>query len=231
MQLTILIIEDDPIDLISIKAKIRELGYDEPVTSDHKTDLNHLIEKTNPQLVISDIYYDQKPLGLSLIDICKAHNNIPLILITADTRFDTYNQAHKHEQVAYLVKPFHHFTLKTCIDMVMEHSKAIAPAEDRFMFVKGYGNEKVKLNYKNILFIRAEGNFCHIQCQKEQYMIRTSLTKLDDELCKDFIRVHKRFIINKMHVKKIASDHLTIELNEIPIGRKYKGSIPEVLLG
>jgi len=231
MQLNILIIEDDPIDLVSIKAKIRELGYDEPITSDHKADLNLLIQTLKPQLVISDIYYDKKPLGLSLIDICKAHNNIPLILITADTRFDTYHLAHKHEQVAYLVKPFHHFTLQTCIEMVMQHSKAIAPENGKFMFVKGYGNEKVKLNHRDILFIRAEGNFCHIQCQEKQYLVRTSLTKLDEELCSNFIRVHKQFIVNKTHVKKIGSDHVTIEMNDIPVGRKYKGSIPGELLG
>ena len=41
--INILVIEDDPIDLISIKAKIRELGYDEPVVSDHNTDMEMLI--------------------------------------------------------------------------------------------------------------------------------------------------------------------------------------------
>ena len=90
--LNILVIEDDPIDLISIKAKIKELGYSEPVVSAHNTDLDRLVRKTNPQLVISDIYFDKKPLGLALIDICIGLD-IPLILITADTRVDTYNLA------------------------------------------------------------------------------------------------------------------------------------------
>ena len=207
--LNILVIEDDPIDLISIKAKIRELGYDEPVVSDHNTDMEMLINKTNPQLIISDIYYDNKPLGLTLIDICDSLD-IPLILMTADTRVDTFNLANKNHKVTYLVKPFHHLTLQTCIDMVLKGVNTMSAANGNFCYVKDYDNKKVKLNYKDILFIKAEGNFCHIQCQQEHYMIRISLAHFGQELDEQFVQVHKSFIVNKVHVEKIASNHMVI---------------------
>lgn len=223
----ILVIEDDPIDLISIKAKLRELGHAEPVVSAHNTDLEALVKKTNPQLVISDIYFDKKPLGLNLIDICIAQD-IPLILITADTRVDTYNLANKHHKVTYLVKPFHHLTLQTCIDLVMKGVNTMTPADEYFCYVKDYANNKVKLNYRDILFIRADGNFCHIQCQHDHYMIRISLAHFSEQLDSQFVQVHKSFIVNKTHVNKIAHNHIIMISQEIPIGRKYRNAVSEL---
>ncbi|HEX2682458.1 MAG TPA: response regulator transcription factor [Ferruginibacter sp.] len=225
--LKILVIEDDPIDLISIKAKIRELGYPEPVTSSHDTDLEALVTTTNPQLIISDIYYNKKPLGLALIDICLSHD-IPLILMTADTRVDTYNLANKHHNVTYLVKPFHYLTLQSCIDLVMKGMNTMTPADEHFCYVKDYANNKVKLHYRDILFIRADGNFCHIQCQLEHYMIRISLAHFSEQLDDQFVQVHKSFIVNKAHVNKIAHNHIIIITQEIPIGRKYRNVVAEI---
>jgi DNA-binding LytR/AlgR family response regulator len=225
--LSILVIEDDPIDLISIKAKIRELGYPEPIISAHNTDLDLLVRQTNPQLVISDIYYENKPLGLALIDICDSLD-IPLILMTADTRVDMFNQANKEHKVAYLVKPFHHLTLQTCIDMLLKGLKTFAPGDDNFCYVKDYANNKVKLNYRDILYIKSKGNFCHIQCQHDHYMIRISLAKFGEELDNQFVQVHKSFIVNKTHVDKIANNHVIIIKQEIPIGRKYRHFVSEL---
>ncbi len=225
--LNILVIEDDPIDLISIKAKIKELGYNDPVVSSHDTDLDALVRNTNPQLVICDIYFDKKPLGLGMIDICLSLD-IPLILMTADTRVDTYNLANKHHMVTYLVKPFHYLTLHTCIDLVMKGMKTMLPADEHFCYVKDYANNKVKLYYRDILFIRADGNFCHIECQHEHYMIRISLAKFSEELDEQFVQVHKSFIVNKTHVHKIAHNHVIIIKQEIPIGRKYRNAVLEL---
>ncbi|MGG9970954.1 LytR/AlgR family response regulator transcription factor [Ferruginibacter sp. SUN002] len=230
MTFTILVIEDDPIDLISIKAKLRELGYDEPVVADQKADINSIMQATTPQLVISDIYYDHKPLGLALIDICKTYNT-PLILITADTRFDTYNLASQHDKVTYLVKPFHHFTLKTCIDMLLTQVSTQASADDKFYFVKDYTNHKVKLNYKDIMFLESDGNACHIHCMKDKYLMRMSLAKLGAELDDRFVQVHKSYIVNRDNVSKISAAHLQVATHEIPIGRKYKGEIVKLYPG
>lgn len=223
----ILVIEDDPIDLISIKAKIKALGYTDPVTADHSADFNLLIQQTNPQLIISDIYCDHKPVGLNMIEICDLLD-IPLILVTADTRVETYNLACKNHRVTYLVKPFHHLTLQTCIDMVTSGVNIMAPAEGDYCYVKDYKNNKVKLCYKDILFIRAEGNFCYIQCSHVNYMIRMSLAHFISELSDQFVQVHKSFIVNKLHVEKIANNHVVIIKQEIPIGRKYRSVVSEL---
>lgn len=227
MAIDILVVEDDPIDLISIKAKIRELGYNEPVFVDHKADFPALIQKIKPHLIISDIYYDKKPLGLALIDICKEHN-IPLILMTADTRFDTFNLANQHDKVTYLVKPFHHFTLQSCIDMVMMHVKVTAPVDEKYFFVKDYTNNKVKLNYRDIMYLESDGNVCYIHCVKDKYMMRLSLAKLTAGLDERFIQVHKSFIVNRDNITKISADHVEIGKHEIPIGRKYKQEINKI---
>ena len=221
---TILVIEDDPIDLISIKAKIKELGYNDPVVSDYNRDLYLLIQKVNPDLIISDVYFENKPHGLELIDISDALVK-PLILITADTRKEIFDLANKLHKVTYMVKPFHHLTLQSCIDMVMKDTNAIIPFDDKFCYVRDYTGRKVKLNYSGILFIKADGNFCHIQCMTEHYMIRISLAKFSQELDSGFVRVHKSFIVNKKYVESITSNYLIVVKQEIPIGRKYRHSV------
>ncbi|MES2430368.1 MAG: LytTR family DNA-binding domain-containing protein [Bacteroidota bacterium] len=227
MKLKILVVEDDPIDLISIKAKIRELGYEEPLVADQKADIPAILKNENPQLVISDIYYDKKPLGLALIDICKS-SNIPLILMTADTRFDTFTLANQHDKVTYLVKPFHHFTLQTCIDMVLANVKPVT-SDDKYFFVKDYTNNQVKLSYNEILFLESDGNSCHIHCTKNHYMLRMSLAKINAELDERFMQIHKSFIVNKNNISKASNTHLLIEKHEVPIGRKYRKDFFNIL--
>lgn len=223
----ILVIEDDPIDLISIRAKIKALGYDEPFVSDHEADFSKLVQEVNPQLVISDIYYDNKPVGLAMVDVCD-ELDIPLILVTADTRTETFNLANKSHKVTYMVKPFHHLTLQTCIDKVMLEENTVSPADGDFCYVKDYTNKKVKLHYRDIFYIRSEGNFCNIQCQHVNYMIRMSLAHIITELDDHFVQVHKSFVVNKAHVDSITNNHIIIIKQEIPIGRKYRNAVSEL---
>ena len=58
-------------------------------------------------------------------------------------------------------------------------------------------------------------------------MIRISLAHFGQELDEQFVQVHKSFIVNKVHVEKIASNHMVIIKQEIPIGRKYRNVVTE----
>lgn len=54
---------------------------------------------------------------------------------------------------------------------------------------------------------------------------------LDTTLPKNgFLRVHRSYLINQMHVKSIEKNHLFVPNEEIPIGENYKDSVKKMLI-
>lgn len=223
----ILVVEDDEIDQISMRVKLEQLGFQQPHITDYRDDLDSLFDTINPRLVISDIYFNKKPLGLSLIEACRLRK-IPLILITADTRFSTYDMAKQDELCTYLVKPFHQFTLQSSIDLLLKAFKNSEDPVSRFILIRDYNGKKNKIALKDILYVEAEGNFCRIHCMDTFYMVKKSLRMLSSELDTGFVQVHKSFLINRDHVTRFSNHDIMINNVDIPVGRKFKKNLDDV---
>jgi len=67
-----------------------------------------------------------------------------------------------------------------------------------------YKNSIIYLNQSDIYFIKSEENYCHIFTKQKEYFVRSSLRELTFNFTgTKLIRVHKQFIVNLEHVKKI----------------------------
>ena len=82
------------------------------------------------------------------------------------------------------------------------------------------GYEAVKLILDDVLFIKSENNYIDIQMTDKKYTIRQSLnTFLDEIKSKDFIRIHRSFIVNQTKITSKNSTSVFIENFEIPCSR------------
>ena len=81
--------------------------------------------------------------------------------------------------------------------------------------------------FDDIMYIESEGNYSFVNTLSKKYVIKKSLSQLIvDELTDDFLRVHQKFIVNKIYIKII--DETTIKLNDhlsLPIGKSYRKSL------
>ncbi|MDO6492494.1 MULTISPECIES: LytR/AlgR family response regulator transcription factor [unclassified Cellulophaga] len=98
------------------------------------------------------------------------------------------------------------------------------------VFVKS-DKKIIKVNFDDILYIEAYGNYIKIFADK---MILTpqTLSSFLEKLPDSFIRVHKSFIINFNKLKLIDGNQVILENNsKLPLGKLYRKSILDKVTG
>ena len=115
-----------------------------------------------------------------------------------------------------------------------------------FDFFDLFRKQKLKVSTQNIvyfieiddiLYLKAEGNYCKIYLQDNRQILTSKTLKYYSKQLtnKPFIRVHNSYFINIMKVagikKGIDSCIILSDQTEIPISRSYKESICQELIG
>jgi DNA-binding LytR/AlgR family response regulator len=156
-----------------------------------------------------------------------------VILTTAFSEFGA--ESYEYGITDYLLKPipFERF-LKAVNKIVIpkntsftkEQAEVKPTSEPTFIFFKA--DKKIhKYYFADILFIEGSGNYIKIHSQNDKpLMVLDKLTELLEKLpLRQFIRVHKSFIVNVTYIKKIEGNMLTIQDKVIPISASYKKNL------
>ena len=91
--------------------------------------------------------------------------------------------------------------------------------------------EFLNISYANILYVKAERNYVSIVTYgKQQHLIRHKITELQQLLPEQhFTRVHRSYVVNVNHVKKITASYIIIDELKIPIGRSYRLVVDRII--
>lgn len=223
----LLMIEDDPIWQSKIQQMLEELGYTDLEVYDSLIGAEQLIEASQPHLIISDVI-----LGNSLIfDLFKngAHTQLHFIFITTSESTSHYELSKKIPNSLYLVKPFHKISLAAAIDKLsININKAL---KIYGITVKGNQNERIYLPTEQIVYVKAELNYCIIKTKHNQFAIKKSLLTLINELGPQMLQIHRSVIVNKKQIDKIQlqNNEIITALGKLPVGRQYKQNVMNVL--
>ena len=90
-----------------------------------------------------------------------------------------------------------------------------------------------RIDNKEVIFLESMGNFSYIHTLAERkHITLVNLKHIEDQLPIDqFIRVHRRYVINLAHIKSITSDG-NINLCKdhiIPLGNMYKTELMKII--
>jgi len=91
-----------------------------------------------------------------------------------------------------------------------------------------HGNGRLKVDANDILYAEAEGNYVNIHFAGNKIILRKTLKELCDELLtgEAFVRIHKSYVINRRHLKKISFSEVTLDNGQsLPLGRAYADAI------
>ena len=81
----------------------------------------------------------------------------------------------------------------------------------------------VKVPLKDILFIKADRNYCSLHTKQKEYLVVMPLKDLGEKLTsKQFLRIHRSFIINLLHVDEIGTGHVVISQKTVPLSKSAK---------
>lgn len=190
------------------------------------------------QKKVDILFLDIKMPSLSGLEMLKTLPTPPKIILT--TAFSEFGvESYEYGITDYLLKPisFERF-LKSVNRILMQNQKDFKqgqPAEKQvadptFIFFKA--DKKIHKYYlSDILYIEGSGNYIKIHSLKESpLMVLDKLTELQDKLpARLFIRVHKSFIVNIGHIKKIEGNMVMIQQHAIPISATFKQKLESLI--
>ncbi|EPR68234.1 LytR/AlgR family response regulator transcription factor [Cyclobacterium qasimii] len=231
-----IIIEDQPPAQRILKKYIDDLGtlklkgtFSDPILAMEFLNSNAI------DLIFLDIHLPR----LTGLDLLKSLSIKPHIILT--TAYSEYAlESYDLDVVDYLLKPFSFLRFVKAVSKV-PGPKEVNPAErvsfkansnhKKEHFIK-LGYDHVRISFEDIMYIRADGDYCDIILSDKKYISSEPMKKwlelLDGQ---QFIRIHKSFMVNIARIEKVSGNLITlINGEQLPIGRAFKEGFSERFL-
>jgi DNA-binding LytR/AlgR family response regulator len=167
-------------------------------------------------------------------DFIQTLKNPPkVILVTADKNFAI--EAFEYDCIVdYLVKPITEERFKKAIQKAASHSKTPVIADvkkvvedDAKVFYINIDRRLIKIDTDSIIIVEAKGDYIHIKTDAKNYIVHSTLKKIEDKLPPQFfLKVHRSFVINTSKIIDIEDNSILIGKEVIPVSRANK---PELM--
>jgi two-component system LytT family response regulator len=246
MELTAIVIEDEFkvrevfIELLeNFCPKIQVLGQ-----TDNISDGYRLIMEKNPKVVFLDI---EMPGGNGF-ELLSKFEKVPFETVFVSSYGHYAIRALKLSALDYLLKPVIIEDLIQIQDKLKEtislkqnalkysllKSNLINSEQEKKLIIPNKKNLEY-VNTSDILYLRGEGNYTSIILQGEKkFLIAKTLKEYESILCESessFLRIHKTFIVNTAHIKKIErGEECIIQLvdgTRLDVSRRKKQELIE----
>ncbi|HAQ69458.1 MAG TPA: DNA-binding response regulator [Flavobacteriales bacterium] len=237
--MNILVVEDESIVAKDIQVCLRKLGYDVVGVVSSGEEAVEKAEEFDLDLIMMDIMLKGEMSGIEAAEIIRKKKSIPVIFLTAYTDRNTVDKAKKTEPFGYIIKPFKEIDIQTAIEIALyKHSREMVVKKERdmyysmvekqdsvdMMFVKA-NQRLVKIKYSEIYFIEALKDYVVINTLERRYTIHSTMKDIESKMPeKDFIRVHRSFIVRIDKIKEIDHSNVVLENDKktVPVGGSYK---------
>jgi DNA-binding LytR/AlgR family response regulator len=233
MKINCIIVDDEPLARSVIKKYLIKLPSLRLIKEcPNAVEAASVLHKNKIDLIFLDI----KMPELSGLEFLRTLPNPPLVIIT--TAFSEYAlEGYEYSVVDYLLKPiaFERFlkAINKAIDKIVE-GKDHSPDEDtlqkkKFIFLRSDKAEH-KIDFSDILYIEGYGNFVKIHCTGKMLLVPETMIAIQNMLpVKNFVRVHRSFIVSLEKIEKLEGNSLKIKGKRIPVGKYYKKDFEEKL--
>ncbi|MBI2280519.1 MAG: response regulator transcription factor [Bacteroidetes bacterium] len=169
----------------------------------------------SPEFYFLDIRLSNNQSG---IEFGKILNNlgIPFVYITANNELEILKKAIATQPISYITKPFKERDVIAAVELI--RLKTIA---SRFLQITTPKGVK-QIAEQEILYCEAEGSYVKIVTRNEVFIQRMTLKKTLEMLSKDFIRIHRSFIVNKHKINSHTANSIYLYEFQLPVSRAYK---------
>lgn len=231
----ILIVEDDMIIAANISLQLTKLGYEVTGIESRGEDAINHAKENHPDIILMDINLKGKIDGIETAKSIQKFFDIPLIFLTANSDEASFQKAKETHPYAFITKPFNKLNLERTIALVVEKiteeylekkssAAMIETLEDR-IFIRSQ-NKLIKVMLDEILYIEAERNYCNIITLDQNFTVASPLNSFCEKIeSKNFLRVHRSFIIKIKKLDAVGDSHVEINRKVIPISRMFKENL------
>lgn len=186
------------------------------------------LNKNEVDLIFLDVHMP----GFTGFDFIETLKNPPkIILTTSDVNFAI--DAFEYECIIdFLLKPITFPRFQKAVNKVENLVKQDAqtsetPQDSVNEIYVNIDRRLVKIQTASIYLIEAKGDYKQIRTTSKDYMVHSTLKKIEDKLPKDsFLKIHRSFIINTKHIIDIEDNSVLIDKHVIPVSRSNR---PELM--
>jgi two-component system response regulator AlgR len=208
--LRILIVDDEA----PARSRIRDLLEDCAATlalnvageAENGRELLDLIQRAPADVVLLDIRMPEMD-GIEAAQHLQKLADPPAVIFT--TAYDAYAlKAFELHAVDYLVKPIRLRRLHDALSRVramtplsLDVLRELAPEPRRHLSVQERGRV-ILVPVERILYMRAELKYVTIRTAEREYLLEESLTRLEQEFQRRFVRVHRSCLVARDHIER-----------------------------
>lgn len=221
------ITDDEPLAREGLAGYVNEVDFLKLTgVCGNPVELMGLLDREPVDLIFLDI---QMP-KMNGIDFLKIVQNPPIVVIT--TAYPSYAlEGFQLNVLDYLLKPITFERFFKSAGKARDYHRlltkpALVESEDYF-FVK-CGSKYEKILFDDILYIEGLQNYVTIHSRKGKYITLLNLKHLEQNFAnRQFIRVHKSFIVSISKIEGIEGNEIFIQSHRIPISRNYREQVIE----
>lgn len=182
------------------------------------------------------IFLDIQLPGITGLNFLRTLTDPPLVILT--TAYAEYAlESYEFSVIDYLLKPVSFERFKKAISKIVDgklYTKLAVEKENTSaerIFIKS-GNKFFKVNFSEIIYIEAMKDYLKIHTGDYKLVTHQTMTEMEKILPpRQFIRVHKSFIVAVAHMKSVYGNTIETEKNTIPIGLSYKNNVMSFIAG
>lgn len=217
-----LIVEDELVIAESLRKMLRKLGHQCLAVCRNPNEFSDYLSRYTPDLVFLDINFQGIESGFGVAAYCR-HINQPFIFLTSYADETTMRKAMELSPLGYVLKPFSEAEIFKTIELARMRIEA------KHVLFKD-GHDHVKLDFTNIILLKAENVYTKVFTKTKKYLPRISLSQLLQQLPENqFLKVHRSFVVNLNFIDRISGDHLILGDEKVPLSRTKKAELLEML--
>jgi DNA-binding LytR/AlgR family response regulator len=226
----IIIDDDDAARLIVSKlcSKIPALNVIEEF--DNAIEAIKFLNTNSIDIVFLDIHMPT----FSGFDFLQTIKDSPKIILTTSDRNFAFEAFEYKSVVDYLLKPIEFNRFEKAIQKLSLFNKSTEEEgtielktsdKDSYLYVN-VERRLVKIDIPEIYLIEAKGDYIKIKTETENYIIHSTLKKIEDKLPSSlFLKVHRSYIINTSEIIDIQDNSVLIKKDVVPVSRANKSEL------
>ncbi|HAS47125.1 MAG TPA: DNA-binding response regulator [Microscillaceae bacterium] len=232
----LLIVEDNATQASTLGAMAEEMNFQVAAITDSSTEALRLVKAIHPDLILMDTYTEGGIDGIEIAE--KIKNKIPVIFISSMQEDEIFERAKKTQPFAYLNKPVDRQTLQRTIQLAtyqqtQNQRKNFKWIDDTTLYARiGYQIQKFLIS--SIYYIQVNQKQVKLGFEDRQLDAKITFKTIHEKLAsRNFIKVHRSFIVNIQKIEKVDLANNLIQMGsyKIPISRRNKKNLLTILAG
>lgn len=138
----------------------------------------------------------------------------PLIFVSAYINDEIHDKINLLKNAAYLVKPFHEYTLESTIRTLIKNKVYLESKNQLFRI-----SNQQSIAIDSIIYIEVDKNYCILHTSEKKHIVKISMSQILRKLPQDkFLLIHRNFAVHYLHIKSIdISKDILVTSNNIKL--------------